>query len=381
MVTHSAYMPAVTDGVYEIASADHLKWYQVNLDAGLLTGRESLRLVADIDFNGATISPIGSAERPFGGKFKGEYHTLSNYKIDSDKDGGLFGVLSLGAELSALEINAATVTAEGSAGALFGAVASRAIVKIDQIVTNGVTVTSKTANAGSLGGSTDGGMAVTVANCISHKATVNGKYCGGFVGLGNAIEFSCCYVNATLNVENRAYTGSLAYYTEDFSQDSCYYVKTASFSRASGKTVAQEAFTSGEIAYLANTLSGQRLLGLEGDRVIFGNPVYSVRFGETLSYTTALLSDTGDLEVYTDGKVVAIAIKRASGPILPDLAIKLTADGKTVGVKFSELTLTRRVTLDGALYTVDSDTALYTLTLSGVTAYEIGSFSASVVTK
>ena len=103
-------------------------------------------------------------------------------------------------------------------------------------------------------------------------------------------------------------------------------------------------------------------------------------FGETQKFTTNILADTGDVEVYTDGKVVAIAVKRKSA-LLVDNAIKLTAGGKTVELKVTDLTLTRRVTLGGKLYTVEDATALYTVKLENVTAYTVGTFSGNVVTK
>ena len=379
--TPSAHKPTLTDGVYQIATGDNLRWYQANLELGLLNGREKLALTADIDLANKDFAPIGSAEHPFCGTLDGGCHKITGLKVTTDKDGGLFGVLSLGAVISKLELSGATVTANGVAGALFGTVKSRAMVKIEWILLNNVTVTSTNAHAGALGGKTDESMTVTVENCIADNATVSGQYAGGFIGLGDSTEMKNCYVNATMTAKGASAMGSLAFNNGGFSQSNCCYVKNTNMSKVSGKAITAESFTNGYVTYYANTLAAENLVGVVNGAIVFGVPTYGVRFGETISFTSVSLDDTGDLEVYTDGKTVAIAVKRSGSVKLPDLTIKLTANGQTVEVKFSELTLTRGVTLNNEVYSVGTKTALYTLSLAGVTAYEIGAFSGTAVTK
>ncbi|MBQ7365338.1 MAG: hypothetical protein IJW46_07050, partial [Clostridia bacterium] len=375
--TASVHRPTVKDGAYEIATVDHLKWYQQNLEAGRLNGRESLVLVEDIDCKNETLVPIGSAERPFGGKLDGALHTISNYTINASADGGLFGKLTMGASITKLMLSGVTVEAEGAAGALFGTVATGAIAKIEWVAVANSTVTSRTSAAGAIGGTTNTASEIALSQCVASKATVSGKYAGGLIGNGNATSMKNCYVDAT--VEGTTSDGSLAYYVSGFHQENCGYVRNAATNRTDGRQISKDGFASGEAAYLINAYSNQRIFGCENGVVGFGNPTYRVCYGEEAVYTSLLLSDTGDLEVYTDGKTVAIVVKRESGPRLTDGAIKLTAGGKTVEVKLGDLTLTRRVTLNGKTVTVADESALYILSLGDVSAYEIGSLKGSAV--
>ena len=378
----SAHKPTFKDGAYEIASADHLKWYQANLEASLVSGRESLVLTADLDMKNESFTPIGSKAHPFSGKFNGAGHKISQLKVASDSEGGLFGVLSIGAVISMLEIEKASVEAVGAAGAVFGAVMSGAIVKIEWIVVSDSTVVSKSEHAGGIAGSTDKASSVAFSQCAVDTVTIKGaRFAGGVAGFGNGSDMKNCYSNATLSAEKQAYVGSIAYYTGNFTNKYCGYARNAAYGKSVGTAYDAKAFAEGKIAHLINAYSNQKVMGTNGKKTVMDTPVYGVYFGEKQTYTTALLADTGDVEVYTDGKVVAIAVKRESGPRLTDLAIKVTAGGKTVEIKLSDLTLTRRVTLNGTLYTVADATALYTITLEGATAYTIGTFSGSVVTK
>ena len=176
-------------------------------------------------------------------------------------------------------------------------------------------------------------------------------------------------------------TGALAYYDGSFRQHNSGYVQTSTFTKKDGNKVTQEDFTSGAIANWVNTYANKKVYGTDGVTVIMSDPIYAVYYGETIAYTSTILSDTGDLEVYTDGKSVAIVVKRDDGPRLTDLAIQFTADGKTVEMKFSDLSLTRRVKLGGIVCTVESGAALYTIDIANVTDYKIGIFSSNAVEK
>ena len=379
----SAYRPPMADGVYQISTADHLKWYQTNLNAGLLSGREILSLEADIDLTGVEIAPIGTEEHPFGGTFNGNQHTISNLQITSDAEGGLFGVIANASNISLLTLDKPTVTAEKEAGALFGKLGAGAYVKVEWVLVTNAAVISNSASAGGLAGSTDTAAQIKFEQCIVDSATIKaGQYAGGLIGFGNTAELSNCHVNAQLEAPNRSHTGSLAYYTGNFIYTNSGYVKTSTFGKTNGTKVDAEDFTSGAISNKVNTYANQKIYGTNGVTVTMsGDPTYAVYYGEEIVYTSTLLSNTGDLEVYTDGKTVAIVVKRENGPRLTDLSIQFTAGGKTVDVKFGDLTLTRRVKLDGKVCTVESGSALYTLSLANVTNYTIGSFAGSAIQK
>jgi len=381
--TPSSYAPLVKDGIYEITTSDHLRWYQANLDAGVLNGGESLALTADIDMKNEAFMPIGSEAHPFGGKFNGKGHTISNLKITTEDNAGLFGVISLGAEIGYFEVNGADIESDGVAGAVFGSVTTRAIVKLEWIALNNVRVTSANSYAGALGGSTEAGLATTVSYCVANASTVKGQYAGGLVGFGNSLDVFGSFANAKVQGKSNSCVGTLAYYTSGFNQKNSGYVKNGDFGKKNGTEMTEEEFKAGKATYLMNTIANKSTVGMDGDRVVFGMPTYGILNGMNRGYTSLSLYHTGDLEVYTDGKTVAIAVKRASDVKLPDLKITLKdkASGESVEVKFSDLTLTRRVTLGEKLYSVDSSTALYTLSLANIGAYEIGTFTGNAVTK
>jgi len=375
----SAHRPNVKDGVYEIGTLENLKWYQANLEAGRLNGRESLVLTADIDCKNETLLPIGSDAHPFGGKLDGAMHTVHSFRIKTDKDGGLFGKLTMGAAITKLALSDATVEAKGAAGALFGTVSSGAIAKVSWIAVSKVTVTSETDGAGAVGGSSNYASEFSIAQCAVSDSTVNGKYAGGVIGNGNGTVMANCFVNAA--IEGSTADGALAYYAGNFSQSYSGYVRNGSYNRTDGMQLTAERFAAGEAAYLINTYANERLFGCENGIIGFGTPTYMVRYGEEMAFTNTLLTDNGSLQVYTDGKTVAVVLKRVSGPRLTDTPIKLTAGGKTVEVKVSDMTLTRRVTLGNTLYTVPAESALYVISLDNVTAYTVGDISGNAVTK
>ena len=378
----SKYRPNFKDGVWEIALADHLKWYQINLNAGLLSGRDSLRLTSDIDLKDEAFTPIGSKDRPFSGTFNGDGHSISSLKVVSTEEGGLFGVIANAANISMLSLISPSIEAEKDAGALFGAVGSGSYIKIEWVLVTGASVTSNTASAGAIAGSTSSASQIKFKQCIADTSSVmGGDSAGGLIGYGNSSELINCYANVNTQTVSNQKIGTLAYYSSNFKYQNSGYVMGSNFSKKHGTKVNAEEFTSGAIANTVNTYANKKVYGSNGITVTMGDPTYAVYYGEQINYTSLLLSDTEDIEVYTDGKTVAIVLKRETGPKLPDLKIKLTSNGKTVEVDFTELSLTRRVKLNDKLYTVSSSSALYTLSITNVTEYEIGTFSSSVVAK
>ena len=375
----STHRPEQKNGVFQIATADHLKWYQANLSEGRLNGRESLVLTADIDMKNALFTPIGSVERPFGGKFDGAQHTISNFRVENVDNGGLFGRLTMGAAISMLEINDAVIVAKDTAGALFGSVSAGSTVKIEWIAVSNINAKTLNGSAGAIGGSTASATEVVMNQCAVSASDIGGKYVGAILGNGNATTMSNCYASA--KAAGTGYDGTLAYHTNGLRVNNCGFVRWNETKRTDGTEISMEDFEAGAAAHLINAYANKTVFGCENGVIGFGDPVHMVFMGEKRAYTTELLSDTGDLEVYTDGYMVAIAVKRGAGPRLTDTPIKLTANGKTVEVKVSEMTLTRRVTLDNKLYTVASESALYVFTLQNVTAYTAGEISGNAVTK
>jgi len=377
----SNYHVTPVDGVYSITSLDDIKWYAANLNAGLLSGKESLKLTADLNFDAAAFTPIGTKKNPFCGAFDGDFHSIKGLTVTSDDVGGLFGYVGRGASLTNLEITSPVITAKGSAGALFGEAVSASVVTVENIAIIGASVTSTEGAAGSLLGSSAYALEVKVAAIVSNKAAVSGVTVGGLVGNGNNAVLKSVYVNASLTAANKTKTGSLAYYDGRFSATHAFYVRNQMTSVTNGTTISEEWFENGKAAYQLNAFENNFIFGVkDGTTTLSKTPTRMVRSGSTKVYTDKTLSPKDKMAVYatevTGGVAVAFVTDPASKVKLYDLAITVKDGDKTQTVTFADLTLGRALVVGDDYYTIENGMVLYTVTLDGVSAnatYTVGS--------
>lgn len=127
---------------YTISNVADLEWFQqqVNKEGNTFKGK-TVKLMADIDLGGAEWTPITGFEGTFDGS-KGtraadDNYTISNFTVDVESLGGLFG--SVKAKLLNVNIEDATVTSGHYAGALVGYIYGR----VENCHANNVTVTAK----------------------------------------------------------------------------------------------------------------------------------------------------------------------------------------------------------------------------------------------
>lgn len=127
---------------YTISNVADLVWFQqqVNKEGNTFKGK-TVKLMADIDLGGAEWTPITGFEGTFDGS-KGtraadDNYTISNFTVDVESLGGLFG--SVKAKLLNVNIEDATVTSGHYAGALVGYIYGR----VENCHANNVTVTAK----------------------------------------------------------------------------------------------------------------------------------------------------------------------------------------------------------------------------------------------
>ena len=375
----STYQVVPTDGVYLFDSADDFKWYAANLDAGLLTGKESIALVKDLDLSGASITPIGTKTSPFRGSFDGGYHTLTKLTVTTDDVAGLFGYVGLGASFTNIAFDTPTIQAKASAGVLFGEAVNNAVVKVENVVTINAKVTSTEGAAGSLIGSTAKASDVVISAAVSNGATIKGDMAAGFIGKGDNTTIESSFVNATLTANNKQ-TGSLAYHDGRFSAKNCAYVRNAMASVNNGDLTKADDFANGKIAYLMNSYENNFIFGVKDGAITFAdNAVRMVRLGATKIYTDKILDPKGAMAVYateTEGGVtLAIVIDPASKIRLYDQTITVKDGDKSETIAFASLTHTRYLAVGDNCYTIENGMVLYTVTLAGVSAnatYTIG---------
>lgn len=85
----------------------------------------NVRLYTDLDLGNEEWTPIGICDNPFMGDFDGQGHTISNFKITSGTNVGLFGQITMKSGTNYLPgifnltLNNVTIQADGS-GAFVG---------------------------------------------------------------------------------------------------------------------------------------------------------------------------------------------------------------------------------------------------------------------
>lgn len=123
------------------------------------------RLMADLDFDNLTRTPVGTLENPFVGNFDGQNHTLKNISLDTAVTNGLFGTIGFTGQVSNLHLQ--NVSAYG--GALVGALAG--------LLENGTVQGCSVRNL-SLHGTRVGGLIGNVRRSVLENSTAEGVVWG-----------------------------------------------------------------------------------------------------------------------------------------------------------------------------------------------------------
>ena len=163
---------------------------ELNGLSALVSGEASYRtacysLTADIDMTGCSFRPVGTADAPFEGVFKGNGHSISNLSIISEADNaGLFGYVGA-AEISDIKLVGAKVsTSERYAGGIAGFVKGATISGCSADAES--TVRADKRGAGCIVGFMRSG---TIKDCAAHGSAITGEDCaGGIAGYLNPNE-------------------------------------------------------------------------------------------------------------------------------------------------------------------------------------------------
>ena len=164
-------------------------------------------LTADIDFDGATLTPVGNANTPFSGVLNGADHVLSNGQINLPATDyvGVFGCLGSPGVIRNLGVDAVSVEGKSYVGGLAGYNLGG---KIISCYTTG-TVTGREDYVGGLVGYN--GSSGVIASCFSLGTVTGGRdYTGGLVGNNSSwSKITSCYaMGAVMSSGN--YVGGLA---------------------------------------------------------------------------------------------------------------------------------------------------------------------------
>ena len=186
-----------------INSVEDLKGLASLVNSGTSFAGKTVKLNADLDLNGVSITPIGTGTNPFRGTFDGCGHTISNLVVNNIIEGvaGLFGYMDstdgTTSTIKNLKLDSPMITADGgtSTGTLLG---DCNIGKVENIkVTNGFI---SRVGASYLGGIVGHGAA-EISNCyyqgrFTSKSDLGVSNFGGITGYSSGKLISKCYVDA-----------------------------------------------------------------------------------------------------------------------------------------------------------------------------------------
>lgn len=207
-----------TDGFYEISTVDELKAFANLVNGG--SNSINAELTADIDLESCDWNPIGtysdsdkSANAAYAGTFEGNYHVIKNLSVtvETAHETGLFGRIS-GGTLKNLGVVNATIenTQSIRAGVIAGEIHNSTVMNVYTAGTITVTTANANGQAGGIAGECAGS---TLTNCYTTYGYLT----------GNA---------GTVN--------------------NCYYKADEVNSTSKGTNLPENAFTSGELAWVLN---------------------------------------------------------------------------------------------------------------------------------
>ena len=205
-------------------------------------------VTANLDFEGYTITPIGTAANHYTGCFDGKGHTFSNLKIESGSNYiGLFGIVDGGVTIKNFVLDSSCSIKGGSYVGIIGGSNGSGTVTMECLGNEG-SVTALERNAGAIYGCNMSGTATPIfINCYASGPVMGARESGqitGYAGNGQAIN---CYGSGIIE----------GYYRPDMSDamlrgnpasTNCY--STTPDARAT--IVTQEQVASGELCYLLN---------------------------------------------------------------------------------------------------------------------------------
>ncbi|MBE6782507.1 MAG: hypothetical protein E7536_00660 [Ruminococcaceae bacterium] len=175
----------VPDNTLEIRTAEEFNAFAQRVASGESFDGRNINLMADIDFNGGEIIPVGTEKNPFKGYFLGNGYVLRNGVVDSESDyAGVFSVLPENSEIIKLGVENITVKGVYGVGSICGYNEGKI---------------SHCYSTGSVSGEESvGGLVGINAGEISHSYSicdVTGEYdAGSFIGEDDGGEVTNSYV-------------------------------------------------------------------------------------------------------------------------------------------------------------------------------------------
>ena len=216
-------VPISEDGVYQLATADHVRIFSVLVNSGSTTLKAAL--TEDIDMSELAedvyFEPIGSPDHPFAGEFNGQNHNILNFTMEfasGDKQ-GFFGYIK-NAEVKNFSIDGAINFYGGAGIGAIGWSEGSAIINVHSSLD--IAIKEKSTHIGGVcGDMRAGSSAIGCSFSGTIMETANSHDCiGGISGYSNE---NCFYENCA-NYGTVSFTAANAY-----AGGICGYVNNDSF--------------------------------------------------------------------------------------------------------------------------------------------------------
>ncbi len=208
-------IPALTDGYYQIGTADDLVNFADAINKGAIAPSVKAKLTSDIDMSGRTdFTPISCANAiKFTGEFDGQGHAITNLVVDYGTSFGYTGLFCYATDGAVIKnlIVGTGCSFKGTAkiGGIIGSAEGGGTVTLTNVI-NMANVTStgnSSANAAGLVGCGQGGTIIEATNC-ANTGKIQGQdgQCAAFAGwTQSGTTFTNCWNSGEINnIESQA---------------------------------------------------------------------------------------------------------------------------------------------------------------------------------
>ena len=240
-----AEIPELVDGYYQLENAEDFKWFADRVNSG--DKAINAVLTADINMEGVEFAPIGTETHHYGGKFDGQYHVISNLKVNLPQQSyvGVFGVVAGGAEIKHFTVDSSCSFVGLRLMGVVGGSNSGGEIIIDGIGSE-ANFTGEQENISGIYGVNMGSQSTPkISNCYVTGKIVGGRESGAITGWAANGAITNCYSIADVTGADNA---GASFFRGNPSVTNCYCDHGANNTTA----ITEEDLTSGKLTFMLN---------------------------------------------------------------------------------------------------------------------------------
>ena len=298
-----AEIPELVDGYYQLDNAEDFKWFADRVNSG--DKAINAVLTADINMEGVEFAPIGTETHHYGGKFDGQYHVISNLKVNLPQQSyvGVFGVVAGGAEIKHFTVDSSCSFVGLRLMGVVGGSNSGGEIIIDGIGSE-ANFTGEQENISGIYGVNMGSQSTPkISNCYVTGKIVGGRESGAITGWAANGSITNCYSIADVTGADNA---GASFFRGNPSVTNCYCDHGANNTTA----ITEEDLTSGKLAFMLNGNQDEvhfmQTIGTDAFPTFAGKQVY-LACADGIDCTGA---PKGETFVYTNDAEIATAVDR-----------------------------------------------------------------------